>query len=124
MNLTRPRARYGSVCVLSLTVVLLLGLSAPAVAGNWKTLVTMPTPEANSQIGATNSVLPVAEGASVGTTDNLQASSNLKNTFISLETDGHADLCLANYNQCMKGCDGATSCSNQCKVNYDACMKQ
>jgi hypothetical protein len=38
--------------------------------------------------------------------------------------DGHSDQCLANYNQCMKGCDGATSCSKQCKVNYDNCMKQ
>ena len=36
----------------------------------------------------------------------------------------HADVCLANYNQCMKGCDGAASCSKQCKVNYDGCMKQ
>ena len=39
-------------------------------------------------------------------------------------TDGHSDQCLANYNQCMKGCDGATSCSNQCKTNYDNCMRQ
>ena len=36
----------------------------------------------------------------------------------------HADVCMANYNQCMKGCDGAASCSKQCKVNYDGCMKQ
>ena len=39
-------------------------------------------------------------------------------------TDGHSDQCLANYNQCMKGCDGATSCSDQCKTNYDNCMRQ
>jgi hypothetical protein len=36
----------------------------------------------------------------------------------------HSDACLANYNQCIKGCDGATSCSKQCKTNYDNCMKQ
>lgn len=36
---------------------------------------------------------------------------------------GHDQLCLDNYNQCIKGCDGATSCSNQCKTNYDACMR-
>jgi hypothetical protein len=36
----------------------------------------------------------------------------------------HSDACLANYNQCIKGCDGATSCSKQCKTNYDDCMKQ
>ena len=35
----------------------------------------------------------------------------------------HEDACLWNYNQCMKGCDGATSCSNQCKTNYDNCMR-
>jgi hypothetical protein len=38
--------------------------------------------------------------------------------------DAHADACLWNYNNCMKGCDGAASCSNQCKVNYDGCMRQ
>ncbi len=36
---------------------------------------------------------------------------------------GHDQLCLDNYNQCIKGCDGATSCSQQCKVNYDKCMQ-
>lgn len=36
----------------------------------------------------------------------------------------HADICMDNYNNCMKGCDGAVSCSKQCKVNYDGCMKQ
>jgi hypothetical protein len=39
-------------------------------------------------------------------------------------TDAHSDACLANYKQCIKGCDGATSCSNQCKTNYDNCMRQ
>jgi hypothetical protein len=38
--------------------------------------------------------------------------------------DAHSDACLWNYNNCMKGCDGATSCSAQCKVNYDNCMRQ
>ena len=38
--------------------------------------------------------------------------------------DSHSDACLWNYNTCMKGCDGATSCSNQCKTNYDNCLKQ
>lgn len=36
----------------------------------------------------------------------------------------HAQICLDNYNQCMKGCAGAASCSKQCKVNYDGCMRQ
>ena len=38
--------------------------------------------------------------------------------------DTHSDLCLANYNQCLKGCDGATSCTNQCAVNYNGCLQQ
>jgi hypothetical protein len=35
---------------------------------------------------------------------------------------GNPQMCLANYNQCLKGCDGATQCSNACKVNYDQCI--
>jgi hypothetical protein len=38
--------------------------------------------------------------------------------------DGHADICKENEQQCLKGCDGATSCSNQCVVNYNGCMAQ
>ena len=38
--------------------------------------------------------------------------------------DGHADICYDNEQQCLKGCDGATSCSNQCIANYDGCMAQ
>ncbi len=38
--------------------------------------------------------------------------------------DTHADVCLANEQQCLKACDGATSCSNQCEVNYQGCMSQ
>ena len=36
----------------------------------------------------------------------------------------HADICQANYDQCIKGCDGAVSCSNQCQVNKDGCNNQ
>jgi hypothetical protein len=32
--------------------------------------------------------------------------------------------CQYNYNQCMSGCGGMTSCSNQCAVNYQGCMRQ
>jgi hypothetical protein len=35
---------------------------------------------------------------------------------------GNAQACLDNYNNCMKGCDGAAQCSNQCKVNYNKCL--
>lgn len=37
--------------------------------------------------------------------------------------DQHADNCKANYDQCMKACDGMTSCSNQCTTNYNGCMQ-
>jgi hypothetical protein len=36
--------------------------------------------------------------------------------------DAHADACAHNRDVCLKGCDGATSCSNQCLVNYQKCM--
>jgi hypothetical protein len=39
-------------------------------------------------------------------------------------TDAHADACAHNRDVCLKGCDGATSCSNQCWTNYNNCMKQ
>jgi hypothetical protein len=38
--------------------------------------------------------------------------------------DDHAQICLNNYNQCLKGCDGATSCNNQCLTNYNGCLGQ
>ena len=37
--------------------------------------------------------------------------------------DQHADNCKYNYDQCVKGCDGASSCERQCKENYDKCMQ-
>jgi hypothetical protein len=36
--------------------------------------------------------------------------------------DAHADACRWNRDNCLKGCDGATSCSNQCWTNYNKCM--
>lgn len=36
----------------------------------------------------------------------------------------HADICQANYLQCINGCAGAQSCSNQCQVNKDQCNSQ
>lgn len=36
----------------------------------------------------------------------------------------HADICMQNRQQCLSGCDGAESCSNQCEVNYQGCMDQ
>ena len=38
--------------------------------------------------------------------------------------DAHADACAHNRDVCLKGCDGATSCSNQCWTNYNNCMRQ
>jgi hypothetical protein len=34
---------------------------------------------------------------------------------------GCSDACQSNYNQCMRGCDGATQCGQQCRRNYDGC---
>ena len=36
---------------------------------------------------------------------------------------GNAALCKANYDQCIKGCDGMASCSNQCATNYSKCLQ-
>jgi hypothetical protein len=85
------------VCVLSLAI-LTLGSS---------TVLTQPA-LASSPISPTTYVWtssPLLPGAAA---------------FIST----HDQICLDNYNQCLKGCDGATSCSNQCKVNYDKCLQQ
>jgi hypothetical protein len=35
---------------------------------------------------------------------------------------GSPAVCKANYDQCMRGCGGATSCSNQCMTNYNGCL--
>jgi hypothetical protein len=35
---------------------------------------------------------------------------------------GSPEVCLSNYNQCMRGCDGMQSCSNQCQRNYQGCL--
>jgi hypothetical protein len=35
---------------------------------------------------------------------------------------GCSDACKYNYDQCMRGCDGAGSCGNQCQRNYEGCM--
>jgi hypothetical protein len=36
---------------------------------------------------------------------------------------GSPAVCKANYDQCMKGCNGAAQCSNQCMVNYNGCLR-
>jgi len=75
-----------------------------------------------------NQGLLQARSSRQGESDVLATLANETYAGASLHTttwaDTHSDLCLANYKQCLKGCDGATSCSNQCKVNYDNCMKQ
>jgi hypothetical protein len=35
---------------------------------------------------------------------------------------GSPEVCKANYDQCMRGCAGAQSCSNQCMTNYNGCL--
>ena len=36
---------------------------------------------------------------------------------------GAPAVCKANYDQCIKGCDGAAQCSNRCMVNYNGCLR-
>ena len=36
---------------------------------------------------------------------------------------GDPAICKANYDQCLRGCDGAVSCSNQCMTNYNGCLQ-
>ena len=43
---------------------------------------------------------------------------------VRIAQSSHTQICQDNYNQCMRGCDGAASCSNQCKVNLDGCLSQ
>ena len=82
-------------------------------------------------------IFPFAGAAAVGHTDPLQNSgaythsdSSSINHVQSAARAGvrlaqtHADICLENEQQCLKGCDGAESCSNQCAVNYQGCMDQ
>lgn len=35
---------------------------------------------------------------------------------------GSPAVCKANYDQCIRGCNGAAQCSNQCQVNYNGCL--
>jgi hypothetical protein len=77
-----------------------------------------PTPNGN----------PASHTGGIAIADNiqidLQADFPARSSLHVMAADTHADQCIANYNQCMKGCDGAASCSKQCKVNYDKCMDQ
>jgi hypothetical protein len=70
----------------------------------------------------------------LGMTSSLQADYMQKNSYkTQAQQIGHAKVrpivlagspavCKANCDQCMKGCDGAAQCSNQCAVNYNGCL--
>jgi hypothetical protein len=47
-----------------------------------------------------------------------------KSVPLHLAQSSHDQICQSNYNVCMNGCGGATSCSNQCKANLDGCLAQ
>jgi hypothetical protein len=82
-------------------------------------------------------IFPFAGAAAIGHTDPVQSSGayshsnssssdrveNAVRTGVRL-AQTHADICLENEQQCLKGCDGAQSCSDQCGVNYQGCMDQ
>jgi len=35
---------------------------------------------------------------------------------------GSQAVCQANYNQCIRGCDGFAQCNRQCMINYQGCL--
>ncbi|MHB8254726.1 MAG: hypothetical protein ACYDEV_13745 [Acidiferrobacter sp.] len=35
----------------------------------------------------------------------------------------HTDICVANRDQCLRGCDGMAQCSNTCEINYQGCLR-
>ena len=41
---------------------------------------------------------------------------------IQLAAGGNPVVCKANLDQCVKACDGAQQCTNQCNVNYQGCL--
>ena len=43
---------------------------------------------------------------------------------VQLSAGGNPAVCKANYDQCIKGCDGMASCNNQCAANYRGCLGQ
>lgn len=47
-----------------------------------------------------------------------------KSVPLQLVQSSHDQICQSNYNVCMNGCGGATSCSSQCKANLDGCLSQ
>ena len=36
---------------------------------------------------------------------------------------GSPAVCKANYDQCIRGCDGFAQCNNQCMINYNGCLR-
>jgi hypothetical protein len=67
--------------------------------------------------------LAIVSTSSVSSTEFVPASRAIDRTYSRI-ADAHADVCLANEQQCLQGCAGATSCSNQCEANYQGCMSQ
>jgi hypothetical protein len=53
----------------------------------------------------------------------MQAQQTGQTKMRSMLLAGSPAICKANYDQCMKGCDGAAQCSNQCMVNYNGCLR-
>ena len=41
---------------------------------------------------------------------------------LQLAAGGNPAVCKANYEQCIKACDGMASCNNQCSANYRGCL--
>jgi len=36
---------------------------------------------------------------------------------------GNPAVCKANYDQCLRGCNGFAQCNKQCEINYNGCLR-
>jgi hypothetical protein len=61
-----------------------------------------------------------AHASSLQSNDPAQTRQNTRPIIVA---GGNPALCKANYDQCIKGCDGMASCNNQCATNYSKCLQ-
>ena len=52
----------------------------------------------------------------------IQTQSNGVHKVQPLIVAGSQAVCQANYNQCIRGCDGFAQCNRQCMINYQGCL--
>lgn len=82
-------------------------------------------------IGMTAASPPAHAGQGIQTSQNGiktsqsgHAVSVNQNGLVKLAAGGNPAICKANYDQCIKGCQGFAQCNNQCAANYRGCLGQ